>query len=329
MVPALCEFAEGLGMNAERLRGAVNRTVELMRQLKVETIDELAYRLHHCTAVDTSLSLSEQTKLRYRQMNEAKVSVAALFHSLESQAAASGLKSYHSFLHRIFPSVSGGNYLKQLECSPARVLSFNYDRLFEIAFLQHFAVDPNYALYYEYGLNSGLTPIQNTMVKFFDGRFSFLKLHGSVGMVAEDAHGDVYHGHLKPCVDGAFEVTDAAFFTRDTQKSITDQPRSPLIYFPHEKTTLLSEQQAGSPNRVYAREVWKQAAVIAAQAAEITLIGYSVCETDFAYVLPLLRSATNCAQIVIQNPDADRICEMLSVRAPDLGPKLKAHCSQF
>jgi hypothetical protein len=41
MVPALTKFAEELGPDAERLRAVVNRTVALMHQLKVETIDEL------------------------------------------------------------------------------------------------------------------------------------------------------------------------------------------------------------------------------------------------------------------------------------------------
>ena len=83
------------------------------------------------------------------------------------------------------------------------------------------------------------------------------------------------------------------------------------------------------PYRVYADKVWKQAHVVAAQAKEIKLIGYSVCEADFAYGFPLLRSAENCTQIVIQNPDAERLCEILRVRTLDLGPKLNAFYAQF
>jgi hypothetical protein len=271
----------------------------------------------------------EQSKRRFRQIAEAKLAVAALFHSLESQAAASKLNSYHSFLHRIFPSQSGGDYQDLLARTPARVLSFNYDRLFEIAFLQHFKVDPNCAFYSTRGLNSGLDNVYNSKVEFAEERFSFLKLHGSVGMIASDVYGEVRHWHSVPCADGISDIKYTDFFLPNADGSISDEPRTPLIFFPHEKENLLSGQQIGSPYRVYADKIWKRAHDIAEQATEITLIGYSVCETDFSYVLPLLSSAMNCKQIVIQNPNAEEIRDRLATRAPDLRQQLRAYQAPF
>ena len=134
MVPALNQFAEGLGPEAERIRGVAKRTVDLMRELKVETIDELAHRLQEGHADDANLPPEERSRRRVRRIEEAKFAVSVLFHSLESNAAAGGLKSYHSLLHRLFPSDAGQHYQELLARSTARVFSFNYDRLFEIAF---------------------------------------------------------------------------------------------------------------------------------------------------------------------------------------------------
>jgi hypothetical protein len=329
MVPALTHFADGLGTEAMRVRAAVRRTVELMCQLKVETIDELAYRLHHGCGDGDILAPVDQARLGARRMDDAKIAVAALFHSLEETAAASGLKSYHTFFHRIFPSRSGGTYKDLLATSAARVLSFNYDRLFEIAFHQHFNVDPNYDFYYREGLNSGLNNVYNSKIEFADDRFSFIKLHGSVGIVAFDGNDGVRHQHSTPRADGAFDVKDSAFFSRSADGSISDRPQPPLIFFPHEKAKLLSERQGAQPYRVYAAKVWRQANVIAAQADEITLIGYSVCETDIDYVLRLLQAATSCTQIVIQNPNAEEICEKLATRAPDIRQKFVAFREPF
>ncbi len=42
------------------------------------------------------------------------------------------------------------------------------------------------AFYGQLGLNSGVNAFHNETLEFDDNRFSFLKLHGSVGMFAHD-----------------------------------------------------------------------------------------------------------------------------------------------
>src|SRR6266481_19111 len=57
-------------------------------------------------------------------------------------------------------------------------MTFNYDRLFEIAFLDRFKIEP-YGLYDVRVLNSGVTLV-GINIEFEPEAFSFLKLHGSV-----------------------------------------------------------------------------------------------------------------------------------------------------
>jgi hypothetical protein len=67
------------------------------------------------------------------------------------------------------------------------VLTFNYDQAFEIAFLDRFKNADQYLLYGQMALNSGLNL---NGIGFEPGAFSFLKLHGSVGMWITDFPGD-------------------------------------------------------------------------------------------------------------------------------------------
>ena len=79
-----------------------------------------------------------------------------------------------------------------------------------------------------------------------------------------------------------------------------------------------------------AKQVWQRAEVVAAEATEIWLIGYSIWEADFPYLLRLLRTPKNCDKIVIQNPyDADRIQEKFRTRARDIADKLEVYRQPF
>jgi hypothetical protein len=328
MLPGLKQFGDTLGDDAVQIRGCVTRTVDLMNRLRVETIDELAHRLHHGLADDTTGA--ESSRERYRRMTDAKVAVSAFFESLESSAAAKGLRSYHEFLHRLFPSESGRHYQDQLVRSTGRVLSFNYDRLFEIAFCQHFKLDQGFGFYGTLGLNSGVNPFHNGNLTFEENRFSFLKLHGSVGMFAWEEYGEIRIGHRTPDANGSAQINDAAFYEPNQDKTPSARPLSTLIFFPHEKQYLLSEERTAFPYRQYAKQVWERAEVIAAGATEIWLIGYSLWEADFPYLMRLLRAPKNCDKIVIQNPnDADRIQEKLRTRARDIADKLEVYRQPF
>jgi hypothetical protein len=61
------------------------------------------------------------------------------------------------------------------------VLTFNYDRLFEMAFVSRFRCDVKTScLYGESLLNSGMDYVSGGGIEVAADRFAFLKLHGSV-----------------------------------------------------------------------------------------------------------------------------------------------------
>src|SRR5581483_3225313 len=160
MVNALEAYAKPLPAEAKQIRGCVERSVQLMKRLGVNSIDELAHRLAQGRA-DENINRSDAITQRYRRMAEAKLAVSALFLSLEQPAVATGLSSYHNFLHRLFPVTMGRHYQDRLAKATANVFSFNYDRLFEISFSRHFEVDSQFGFYGTMGLNSGIQPFHN------------------------------------------------------------------------------------------------------------------------------------------------------------------------
>jgi hypothetical protein len=154
--PRLTEFRDSLGDEAVKLRGLVTRTLDLVRTLReqgesVETLDTLARLLHEGKAGGNNMLEKNRLVLA------AKVSIAALFLSLEREAVQKQLPGYRQLLVRVFGNNPKFGYRKAIESSRHRILTFNYDRLFELAFRQFFPdFDGTEVLYYKTVLNSGL-----------------------------------------------------------------------------------------------------------------------------------------------------------------------------
>ncbi len=327
MLAGLAAFGKQLDENAGRVKGCVERTVALMQQLNVPTVDELAHRLHHGRGDDPHVKSVEAHQERYKRIAEAKIAVSAYFESLEKAAAKTGLPAYHSFFHRIFPSETGRHYQDQLTRSTANVFSFNYDRLFEIAFCQHVKIDQSFAFYGQLGMNSGINAFHNETLEFADNRFSFLKLHGSVGMFSHEDPWGLQILHSNPSPDGSASVKDANYYYKDAD--LLTKPLWSLMFFPHEKEYLLGTAETAFPYRKYAKQVWDRAAALAKSAREIWLIGYSMCEADFPYTLSLLRAAENCQHIVVQSIHPSPIVEKIKIRAPDFRDKVERFEQSF
>src|ERR1039458_8629314 len=162
--PLACEFVSALdefsqkrlaGNDCQKLKSLVVDTVKLLRQEKVQTLDTLVARLG-AEARDTSNRLTNNERQRRDvQVLDAKIATTALFLELETKAKEAGLPRYDNFLSELF-----GNSVKWAEASRkahCNVLTFNYDRLFEMAFLSRFRSDAGqYPLYGKSLLNSGL-----------------------------------------------------------------------------------------------------------------------------------------------------------------------------
>ena len=186
------------------------------------------------------------------------------------------------------------------------VLTFNYDRLFEIAFLDSFE-DFNAErtfLYGEDSLNSAF---------FLDGdclrvcanpdRFSFLKLHGSAGWwVALKRGGGRRYRPSVPLKAMSFETIEKSI----PKKCGGRFDWEPLLAFPHqrqESQELFNTrgESSGYTWAPYIDAVWQHAATLVATATEVRVIGYSFNPIDSRYMVNELLSKATCEKIVIQN----------------------------
>ena len=331
MLAHLKQFSEGLGTNASRLRTLVEQTVELFDKLHAkgimaQTLDDLARIVHNGQLADNNLGTNHIKNNRL--VADAKVAVAALFLSKETEAMKDGLTGYRTLMNRVFASNFGTDYRVALKNTPYRVLTFNYDRLFELAFRQCFPYDGTEAFYGPTVLNSGLYYVMPQKVEVDLSRFAFLKLHGSVGLYSYEEGNGCDHLHEIPNLVQPRPITDEEFFLAGGYGLHSNKPKPTLIVFPHEKDFVRDYPGNHFPFRFYIPEVWKAARYFASQAKEIWILGYSCPEPDFAAWHSLFTAATDCQQIVIQNPSAAKMCERLKARMPAHAHLFKpvAHC---
>jgi len=320
MLTNLKGFGDTLADNASRLRKLVGQTVDLFERLRAkgtsaQTLDDLARLVHNGQLADNSVGTNHLQNNRL--VEDAKLAVASLFLSREAEAMNDGLAGYRNLINRVFASQFGTDCRAALKNTPYRVLTFNYDRLFELAFRQYFHYDGTEAFYGPTVLNSGLYQVLPQRVEVDLNRFSFLKLHGSVGIYSYEEAGGCDHIHQVPDLVQRTPITDEEFFVPAGHGIHSNKPKPTLIVFPHEKDFLTDYPGNRFPFRFYIPEVWKAARHFASQAKEIWLVGYSCPEPDFPAWSSLISTAKNCQQVVVWNPSADEICERLKLRLPN------------
>lgn len=254
--------------------------------------------------------------LRSRAVRNAKVATAACFLAKEAKVLEQQIGRYRNFIQS---KVFGGAGLSdscqlKLRRSNARVLSFNYDRLFELAFFAGFA-DASLDNFYAYAdgvLNSGLT-VTGEVGDIADDRFCFLKLHGSVGLLGEE---DAFGQNGRQIFDVSkwqpAKVTDKLLCPVSRRGAFAPEP---LIVFPYEKDFIVSGKDNKLPFRDYTNKVWVHATEVLRGASEIWVIGYSFDPTDAHHLIKRIHNARACQRIVIQNlpQECERIEKLLRV----------------
>ena len=331
-IPAFESFSRSLGGDAQKLKHAVDETVMLMREANVQTVDELVFRIHNSALDDPRQQSTQAYGVRLRRILRAKIATVALFLALEQRAKAETLNGYQRLILKIFPG--SGDWRQRFRDARCHLLTFNYDRLFEMSLLRMFGIDADTQLLYgEDILNSGLHHCMGDSMGFKDDRFCFLKLHGSVGMRIHEEYGQPRY---YPYLDGAkpgekIELNDERFFAKSANPLPQDRDPEPLIVFPFEKDFVLSDFPNQLAFRKYITAVWQQAERVVESASEIWFIGYSFAMMDRTAVIGLLARARQCKRLVIQNRpgEAEQICRMLSVEHPDLGIPLVPHGCDF
>jgi hypothetical protein len=325
-VPALQAYSAKIAPipDCQRIKRAVDDTVALLLQCNTgachaTTIDQLINLIRNNRCDEQLRAIYSQTNphhvdLQYAAIRHAKVATAACFLDKEGPALQAQVGKYRTFIQRKILDETGLSEPCQTRLlrSSARVLTFNYDRLFELAFFAAFADDylKRFFPYQPEALNSGLTAF-GEINGFAKDRFSFVKLHGSVGVLcAENPFGQKTI-HLRNVGNWKEEaVTDALFFPTKPAVRVEAQP---MIVFPYEKDFVVSGKANKLPFRDYITQAWAHATALLKEAAEIWIIGYSFDPTDCKYLVDRLKQAENCTRIVIQNlpRECDRIEVML------------------
>jgi hypothetical protein len=156
-------------------------------------------------------------------------------------------------------------------------------------------------------------------VEFEREAFSFLKLHGSVGMWMAVWFGSIFqHQYEYPLEGRQITIDDNLFFAEPPDGQDPNRlKREPLLFFPSQRQYVLS-QETGFLFRKFAKAVWNRATEFISNATEIRVIGYSFSGIDQGPILDLLGQAHRCRRIVVQNPDADQICMRLKLERPEL-----------
>ena len=273
---------------------------------------------------------TEQENLTDEQILNAKIATAALFLDKESEARKTALKGYKEFL---LPTVFGRDQRWQsaVNGSDCSVLTFNYDRLFEIAFLDYikdFQCE-QFPLYGKSVLNSGFDPISawgRKKIEIEPGRFCFLKLHGSAGWWAKMCATNQADKWRDYCPNTPHIPTD---LVQLEQCLAENKKLEPLIAFPHEKQRFTSAHPGDFVQGPYIGEVWAHAAAVLGEATEVIVIGYSFAEIDRTHMVEnLLRKTPKTTTIRIVNKDVEAVRHALE-NCQDLQDRLKLGRLEF
>ena len=256
---------------------------------------------------------------RQPRVISATLATCAAFLAKEASARETGFRAYREFLSDLFPNAET-HWLRIPQSTRRHVLTFNYDRLFEMAFVDRFNFT-GYGLYDVRVLNSGVT-LEGVNIEFTPEAFSFLKLHGSVGSWTVDFTGTGSPKHQicyfeDPVANQVITVDDNLFFSEGPDGHPDHLKKPPLLFFPYQRQHIVSTQ-SGFPFDSYARAVWNRATELISNASEIHVIGYSFSGIDRGPMLEMLDQVRHCQRLVIQGLDADRICHKLKVDKPQL-----------
>lgn len=315
----------------DRLKECLVNTIAPLEKHNAPTIDRLVRWIED--EVDSKKPSLNQNAFAGQQLDneamkkilDAKIATVALFLEREAAAWQTGLQSYRNFLNIIFDGNCSSNALQSTsDC----VLSFNYDRLFEMAFTDYFRLDGQTNCYAKIWLNAGLNFLHNQANDFAPDQFFFLKLHGTAAMQVAEQHGETRYG-MNALRKAEWIVDDNFFWPKDRKASpIRKENPEPLIIFPHEKDRAREGNTKFNFDN-YIRTTWAQAAKVIEDAEQIWAIGYSFDATDRKSIFELLRKNKSSCEIVIQNPEAEKICNELKLRYSDLALRLKPLSNAF
>jgi hypothetical protein len=286
---SLRQFSESLVSNdqAQQLRKCVEDTVVLLDQFKVQTTDQLAQVLGEDRRPEIEMS---------------KKAMSALFFSLEDEAAKRALPNYSAFFEELFEQGDDPEMEARVKATNCRVLTYNYDRLFERTFIEWIKSSvedhPNRDQNSVNWLNSSLR--NPSRVEIARDSFALVKLHGGIGQFFRNGDYGKNYIYLFDLWEKLPPIKDDPYFEKSGQKS-----NEQTIFYPTDKRPRKERKaEAGSLDsslRAYEDHVWDVAEEFTTSASEIQIIGYSMQPIDWFWFKDLFRDAKGCRKIVVRN----------------------------
>lgn len=273
--------------SAAQIFRCVQRTCELMDEHQAQTTDQLA-RI-----------LGDERRI---EIEESKKAMSALFFSLEDEGVKMALPSYAALFEEIFEQGDSPELESRIKTTNCRVLTYNYDRMFERAFIEwirpqlrdHTNLESN-ALQW---LNCGLP--YESKIEFDPNGFALIKLHGGIGQFNRDHDFGLNHVYPFDFDRPLPPIADNPYFEIPDQKSNLQ-----TIFYPTDKrrpSDRRAENGRSTLSRLaYEHAVWNAAEDVCRTASEIQIIGYSMSPIDWWSFKALIRAAENCRKIVIRN----------------------------
>jgi hypothetical protein len=344
------EFQTEISGHFPIIEKCVRETINLAKEFpQFDTLDQLTQgieenykRWAQQQSIGASHAISQKEILCDMQITNAKIAVSTMFLNREQKARETGLNSYVRFIASLF---GGGKRNEVMRSAPnCHVLSFNYDRMFEVAFLKYFQGSDfsSVSFYGNQVLNSGFNHRVNggfDKVELATGKFSFLKLHGSSGWwVKKNLHQTEQRYYWPPAPTNSVNLQGSedllkknGIYSSETLNNPNGAafPWEALITLPHEKQCSLENRRFGFSYNPYICAVWDHAANLLVAATEVKIIGYSFSAIDSRHMVEtLLNRATQCEKIVIQNPAVKNVRAALASCA-QLNGRLKFDVSSF
>ncbi len=280
----------------EPLRSWVQQTVNLLDEHGARTVDELAAKLPGHD--------SDKTR---SQVEHAKLAMSLLFLDTEDKAVVEALPAYSVLFSEMFSAGLSSNLKDRLESSNCRILTFNYDRLFEKCLHQWVSSQStaNLPIPSPEEINQIIGGVQ------FDGSkpciqdsWLLLKLHGSVAQFNRTKP-DQGNWFYYPKEFGLSKSTPALSDNCYENWADTKGLRS-TMFFPSDKDLneeSLYERSESAPYPFYQKSIWDKAKDFCSQASEIHIIGYSMQDVDWFSFKRLLSGTKKSCKIVVRNAD--------------------------
>lgn len=314
LFPQIGAFGESLGPNCTNLKTVIGLVIKKAEEFDCTTPDDLAFQMHQRRGGGMA-----RYREAWRTLSYARIATDAYFLSLEHKVTGVQLQSYKDYWHQALGSYSD-EWSGRFPQTRHRLLSFNYDRMPELALYRYFprasGEGSGRDIWGPEILNTGLSSTSKFSV--IGDRFCYLKAHGSIGVEPiGQGHFEYAFGerikHYIAIGTGSREVADNLYFTGKSDEDGFPAPgRVPLLAFPADKQRI----EAGEEDynlKEYLSAVRPAAERAFANAEEVRVIGYSFQAPDKDWLLSLIRLAPKDARLILHNPAAPSICKILKV----------------